>query len=63
MHISAHKSKAYEGYAKRTEKRALAATRERRAHRIAMAQSEAEASSDMQTDEIIRRTECLTPSL
>ncbi|WP_316168016.1 MULTISPECIES: hypothetical protein [unclassified Bradyrhizobium] len=31
--LSAHKSKAYEGYAKRTEKRALAATRKRHAHR------------------------------
>jgi hypothetical protein len=27
--LSAHRSKAYEGYAKRTEKRALAATRKR----------------------------------
>jgi hypothetical protein len=34
--LSAHKSKAYEGYAKRTEKRALAATRKRHAHRMAM---------------------------
>ncbi|WP_407146308.1 hypothetical protein [Bradyrhizobium sp. ORS 86] len=34
--LSGHKSKAYEGYAKRTEKRALAATRKRHAHRIAM---------------------------
>lgn len=33
--LSAHKSKAYEGYAKRTEKRALAATRKRHAHRVA----------------------------
>jgi hypothetical protein len=32
--LSAHRSKAYEGYAKRTEKRALAATRKRHAHRI-----------------------------
>ncbi|MGJ5000529.1 hypothetical protein ACQR10_04345 [Bradyrhizobium sp. HKCCYLRH2060] len=32
--LSAHKSKAYDGYAKRTEKRALAATRKRYAHRI-----------------------------
>jgi hypothetical protein len=32
--LSAHKSKAYEGYAKRTEKRALAATRKRYAHRV-----------------------------
>jgi hypothetical protein len=32
--LSAHRSKAYEGYAKRTEKRALAATRKRHAHRV-----------------------------
>jgi hypothetical protein len=34
--LSAHRSKAYEGYAKRTEKRALAATRKRHAHKIAL---------------------------
>lgn len=34
--LSAHRSKAYDGYAKRTEKRALAATRKRHAHRVAM---------------------------
>jgi hypothetical protein len=33
--LSAHRSKAYDGYAKRTEKHALAATRKRHAHRIA----------------------------
>jgi hypothetical protein len=33
--LSAHRSKAYEGYAKRTEKRALAATRRRHAFRVA----------------------------
>lgn len=33
--LSAHRSKAYEGYAKRTEKRALAATRKRHAHVVA----------------------------
>lgn len=33
--LSAHRSRAYEGYAKRTEKRALAATRKRYAHRLA----------------------------
>lgn len=32
--LSAHKSKAYEGYAKRTEKRALAATRKRHAYKV-----------------------------
>lgn len=37
--LSAHRSKAYEGYAKRTEKRALAATRKRYAHKISMEQS------------------------
>jgi hypothetical protein len=34
--LSAHRSKAYDGYAKRTEKRALAATRKRYAHKVAM---------------------------
>jgi integrase len=33
--LSAHKSRAYEGYAKRTMERALAATRKRHAHRVA----------------------------
>jgi len=33
--LSAHRSKAYQGYAKRTMKRALAATRKRHAHRMA----------------------------
>ena len=33
--LSAHRSKAYEKYAKRTEKRALAATQKRHAHRLA----------------------------
>lgn len=33
--LSAHRSKAYEGYAKRTMERALAATRKRHAHRLA----------------------------
>jgi hypothetical protein len=32
--LSAHKSRAYEGYAKRTMERALAATRKRHAHRL-----------------------------
>jgi hypothetical protein len=36
--LSAHKSRAYEGYAKRTMERALAATRKRHAHRIAREQ-------------------------
>jgi len=35
--LSGHRSKAYEGYAKRTERRALAATRKRHAHVLAMA--------------------------
>jgi len=34
--LSAHKSRAYEGYAKRTMERALAATRKRHAHRLAI---------------------------
>jgi hypothetical protein len=33
--LSGHRSKAYEGYAKRTMKRALAATRKRHAHLLA----------------------------
>jgi hypothetical protein len=33
--LSAHKSRAYEAYAKRTMERALAATRKRHAHRLA----------------------------
>jgi hypothetical protein len=33
--LSAHKSRAYEGYAKRTMERGLAATRKRHAHRLA----------------------------
>ena len=33
--LSAHSSKAYEGYAKRTQKRALAATRKRHAYVLA----------------------------
>lgn len=33
--LSGHKSKAYDGYAKRTEKRALAATRKRHAYKVA----------------------------
>jgi hypothetical protein len=36
--LSAHKSRAYEGYAKRTMERALAATRKRHAHRLANAE-------------------------
>jgi hypothetical protein len=34
--LSAHKSRAYEGYAKRTMERALAATRKRHAHLTAV---------------------------
>ena len=33
--LSAHRSRAYEGYAKRTEKRVLAATRRRHAYLVA----------------------------
>ena len=40
--LSAHRSKAYERYAKRTEKRALAATRKRYAHRLATTAMEQE---------------------
>ena len=38
--LSAHRSKAYEGYAKRTLRRALGATRRRRAHVLAAAEPE-----------------------
>jgi hypothetical protein len=41
--LSAHRSRAYEGYAKRTEKRALAATRKRHAHKVALLAEEPEA--------------------
>lgn len=45
--LSAHKSKAYEGYAKRTEKRALAATRKRHAYRLAaLAESDQESAAN-----------------
>jgi hypothetical protein len=40
--LSAHRSKAYERYAKRTEKRALAATRKRYARRLATTAMEQE---------------------
>ena len=50
--LSAHKSKAYEGYAKRTEKRALAATRKRHAHRAALDKlSEADISETVISEE------------
>jgi hypothetical protein len=38
--LSAHRSKAYEGYAKRTMERALAATRKRHAHLLATTRAE-----------------------
>jgi hypothetical protein len=38
--LSAHKSRAYESYAKRTMERALAATRKRHAHRLAGVQND-----------------------
>jgi hypothetical protein len=38
--LSAHRSKAYEGYAKRTMERALAATRKRHAHLLAITRAE-----------------------
>jgi hypothetical protein len=38
--LSAHRSKAYEGYAKRTMERALAATRKRHAHILASTRQE-----------------------
>lgn len=49
--LSAHKSKAYEGYAKRTEKRALAATRKRHAFRSASMAGEGREISETQNSE------------
>src|SRR4051812_2575427 len=45
--LSAHSSKAYDGYAKRTEKRALAATRKRHAHVLAN-----KSATEFQNDEL-----------
>ncbi len=45
----AHKSRAYEGYAKRTMERALAATRKRHAHLIASAANSA--GTDFQNEQ------------
>ena len=49
--LSTHKTqKAYEGYAKRTSKRMLSATRKRYAHRLANEQAENEQATDVQND-------------
>ena len=46
--LSTHKTqKAYEGYAKRTSKRMLSATRKRYAHQLANEQVENETSTDV----------------
>lgn len=51
--LSGHRSKAYEGYAKRTERRALAATRKRHAHVLAIAkEAEAPAVENSETVKI-----------
>jgi hypothetical protein len=47
--LSGHRSKAYEGYAKRTEKRALAATRKRHAHKVALEKAAEAEGDDFQT--------------
>ena len=47
--LSAHKSRAYEGYSKRTMERALAATRKRHAHRLTNA-----SGTDVQNDALNR---------
>jgi hypothetical protein len=47
--LSAHRSRAYEGYAKRTMERALAATRKRHAHRLTNA-----SGTDVQNDALNR---------
>jgi hypothetical protein len=50
--LSAHRRKAYDGYAKRTEKRALAATRKRHAHRMALEKdAEVAAAASSGTDQ------------
>lgn len=49
--LSTHKTqKAYEGYAKRTSKRMLSATRKRYAHRLANEQAENEQATDVQNE-------------
>jgi hypothetical protein len=50
--LSAHRSKAYEGYAKRTERRALAATRKRHAYRVATMREEESENSEIQNSEV-----------
>jgi hypothetical protein len=47
--LSGHRSKAYEGYAKQTTKRALAATRKRYAHKFAANTSGTEIQSERRT--------------
>jgi hypothetical protein len=59
--LSAHKSRAYEGYAKRTMERALAATRKRHAHRIASSNAQGtefrnEAQSEFRNDDSGRKS-------
>jgi hypothetical protein len=49
--LSAHRSKAYEGYAKRTAKRALAATRKRHAHKVALLNESTAETSETQNSE------------
>jgi integrase len=46
--LSAHRSRAYEGYAKRTAKRALAATKKRHAYKVAEAAKAAEFPAENQ---------------
>ena len=53
--LSAHKSRAYGGYAKRTMERALAATRKRHAHKLANT-----AGTDIQNEQ--RKTFGMTPN-
>jgi hypothetical protein len=50
--LSAHRSKAYEGYAKRTEKRALAATRKRHAHRLAIEAQQESSRSALDSEKV-----------
>jgi len=48
--LSGHRSKAYEGHAKRTMKRALAATRKRHAHLLASNASGTESQNETRID-------------
>jgi len=54
--LSAHRSKAYHGYAKRTEKRALAATRKRHAHKMALEEASKTTAENSETENSATRS-------